>query len=355
MNYISLLVSAKPQGLFQERLDDLFSRTKAEMSRLGLHAANLAWSRVFLSDSANQLELLKKHPLFVSLLSRTAFSYVEQPPLDGSKIQLLLNLVPEGVECSGTHDKCVLQVGGKRHLWQSVRFKLEETKGKTAYELTHEAFRRHKEWLAQRGLTLKDNCVRTWFFVRDIDHNYHDVVVARNEVFAEQGLTPKTHFIASTGIGGCSENPDALVSVDFWSVDDAAMVQKYLQALDYLNPTHEYGVAFERGVKLSQGQTHNVLISGTASIDKQGNCLYLGDVYQQTERLFLNIGKLLADGGMDFSDIKNMIVYLRDVSDYNLVKGYLDARFPDLPKAILLAPVCRPQWLIEVECVASDC
>ncbi|HCE47573.1 MAG TPA: translation initiation inhibitor [Prevotellaceae bacterium] len=353
MNYISLLVSTKPEGLFHERLDDLFLKVKAEMSRLGLQPANLAWSRIFLSDSANQLELLENHPLFVSLLSRTAFSYVEQPPLDGGKIQLLLNLVPEGVVSSGTHDKCVLQVGGKRHLWQSIRFKPAETKGKTAYELTREAFRRHKEWLAGQGLTLKDNCVRTWFFVRDIDHNYHDVVVARNDVFDEEGLTSETHFIASTGIGGCSENPDALVSVDFWSVDDAGMVQKYLQALDYLNPTHEYGVAFERGVMLSQGNARNILISGTASIDKQGNCLYVGDVYKQTERLFLNIGKLLADGGMDFSNVRNMIVYLRDVSDYNLVKEYLDTRFPDFPKAILLAPVCRPHWLIEVECVAS--
>ena len=96
MNYISLLVSTKPEGLFHERLDDLFLRVKAEMSRLGLQPANLAWSRVFLSDSANQLELLENHPIFVSLLSRTAFSYVEQPPLDGGKIQLLLNLVPEG-------------------------------------------------------------------------------------------------------------------------------------------------------------------------------------------------------------------------------------------------------------------
>ncbi len=48
-----------------------------------------------------------------------------------------------------------------------------------------------------------------------------------------------------------------------------------------------------------------------------------------------------------------MIVYLRDVSDYALVKGYLDSRFPNVPKVVLLAPVCRPHWLIEVECVAS--
>ena len=28
-------------------------------------------------------------------------------------------------------------------------------------------------------------------------------------------------------------------------------------------------------------------------------------------------------------------------------------RFPDIPKVIVLAPVCRPGWLIEMECMAT--
>ena len=47
-----------------------------------------------------------------------------------------------------------------------------------------------------------------------------------------------------------------------------------------------------------------------------------------------------------------MIVYLRDISDYGVVKGIMNERFPDIPKAIVLAPVCRPGWLIETECIA---
>ena len=37
--------------------------------------------------------------------------------------------------------------------------------------------------LNEQGLKLADNCVRTWFFVQDIDRNYSGVVKARNEVF----------------------------------------------------------------------------------------------------------------------------------------------------------------------------
>ena len=54
-----------------------------------------------------------------------------------------------------------------------------------------------------------------------------------------------------------------------------------------------------------------------------------------------------------------MIVYLRDIADYATVKSLYDMRFPNKPKVFVHAPVCRPGWLIEMECVAivptGDC
>lgn len=46
-----------------------------------------------------------------------------------------------------------------------------------------------------------------------------------------------------------------------------------------------------------------------------------------------------------------MIVYLRDISDYAVVKKMYDSRFPAIPKVFVHAPVCRPGWLIEMECM----
>ena len=34
------------------------------------------------------------------------------------------------------------------------------------------------------------------------------------------------------------------------------------------------------------------------------------------------------------------------------VKEMFEERFPDTPYVITLAPVCRPTWLIEMECIA---
>lgn len=47
-----------------------------------------------------------------------------------------------------------------------------------------------------------------------------------------------------------------------------------------------------------------------------------------------------------------MVIYLRDTADYNIVNQIISERFDRIPFVILLAPVCRPGWLIETECMA---
>ena len=65
-----------------------------------------------------------------------------------------------------------------------------------------------------------------------------------------------------------------------------------------------------------------------------------------------NVGKLLEEAECTFDDVMHMIVYLRDVADYDVVAAMFAERFPDKPVQIVLAPVCRPDWLIEMECMA---
>ena len=119
-----------------------------------------------------------------------------------------------------------------------------------------------------------------------------------------------------------------------------------------MNPTYEYGVTFERGVRVKYGDRSHYYISGTASIDNKGNVLHVGDIKAQTYRMWKNVEKLLEEGGSSMNDVMEMLVYLRDMADYETVRALFDGRFPRTPKVFLLAPVCRPTWLIEMECVA---
>ncbi|WP_418573947.1 Rid family hydrolase, partial [Phocaeicola sp.] len=96
-----------------------------------------------------------------------------------------------------------------------------------------------------------------------------------------------------------------------------------------------------------------VFISGTASINHRGEVVYPGDIRKQTERMWENVETLLKEAEMSFEDIGQMLVYLRDGADYMTVREMFDQRFPEIPKVILLAPVCRPGWLIEMECMGT--
>jgi enamine deaminase RidA (YjgF/YER057c/UK114 family) len=105
-------------------------------------------------------------------------------------------------------------------------------------------------------------------------------------------------------------------------------------------------------VSIQFGDRRHIFISGTASIDNKGQVIHPLDIEKQTERTLENVRVLLAEAGAGFRDIAHLIVYLRDVADYETAKRYLDQHHPELPAVILWAPVCRPGWLIEVECMA---
>ena len=80
--------------------------------------------------------------------------------------------------------------------------------------------------------------------------------------------------------------------------------------------------------------------------------MFPGDIRKQTERMWENVETLLREADCTFEHVGHLLIYLRDVADYNVVKEMFEKRFPCIPKVYLLAPVCRPGWLIEMECMA---
>ena len=119
-----------------------------------------------------------------------------------------------------------------------------------------------------------------------------------------------------------------------------------------MNPTHEYGVTFERGTVVQYGDRRHVFISGTASINNRGEIEHPMDIAGQTGRMFENIRVLLDEAECSMDDVAHLIVYLRDTADYHTVTSFLKREYPDIPFVVLWAPVCRPGWLIEAECMA---
>ena len=311
-----------------------------------LKGAVPVFTRYFLSDAANQADLL------LGLMPENSdcpLSIVEQAPLDRTKIALWAYL-QTGVQSQVLHNGLFeVKHGAYRHLWGGSAY---NRAANSEYQ-TRLLLNDYVMQLMEQGCKLADNCVRTWFFVQNVDVNYAGVVKARNEVFVTQNLTEKTHYIASTGIGGRHADPKVLVQMDTYAVDGLKPGQmRYLYAPTHLNPTYEYGVSFERGAYVDYGDRRQVFISGTASINNKGEIMYPRDIRRQVERMWENVETLLAEAGCTYEHVGQMIVYLRDVADYDVVKEMYDARFPHTPKVFVLAPVCRPGWLIEMECMA---
>ena len=86
--------------------------------------------------------------------------------------------------------------------------------------------------------------------------------------------------------------------------------------------------------------------------DNKGHVMHHGDIRKQTARMIENVEALLNDADCGYEDISHIIVYLRDCSDFDIVKEIFRSEFPEIPHIITLAPVCRPGWLIEMECMA---
>ena len=341
--YHAMIHVCNPCLNFAEQLDALL---EAYASLLDQQPGqpHAVFKRYFLSDATNQAD-----QVIVSDMTDCAKSLIQQPPLDGTKIALwvyLISGVTTAVTPSGLYEA---RHGAYRHLWNGSAHNLAAN---SEYQMRL-LFNEYVMQLSEEGCTLANNCLRTWLFVNDIDLNYGGVVRARNQVFFTQGLTHDTHFIASTGISGRQQDPSVLAQMDNYAVDGLQPGQvSYLYAPTHLNRTSDYGVSFERGSYVDYGDRRHVFISGTASINNKGEIMHKRDVDGQTHRMWSNIEALLAEAGCTYDDVVQMIVYLRDTADYAHVKQLYEERFGGRPYVIVLAPVCRPGWLVEMECMA---
>ena len=340
------MLHVEPRGdLFQSQYDRLIEAERRLLSRDDIRGARVIFKRYFLSDGTNQQPLMHDEP------DTCTVSYIQQPPLDGSKLALWLYL-QRGTEVEDRADgmgSTLVRHNGYEHLW-TMGMTVPEG---SSYAQTRTLLEDYEQLLAGREATMEANCIRTWFFVRDVDTSYKGMVVARRENFEREGLSRSTHYIASTGIGGNPSDPRAVIQFGSYALKGfRPEQQQYLYALNHLNRTDEYGVTFERGTRMTYGDRSHLIISGTASIDHRGEVLHVGDIEQQTLRMWENVEALLSEGGGSFSDVMQIVVYLRDISDYDVVSRMFRERLPEIPTVFTLAPVCRPSWLIEMECIA---
>lgn len=139
----------------------------------------------------------------------------------------------------------------------------------------------------------------------------------------------------------------------------APVVKRAITNHTVLNEAYAYGSAFSRGMRIDLNGLTVLLISGTASIDDEGQTVHVGDLRAQTRRTFDNITALLASEGATWHDIVRTTCYLRDIErDYQVFNEertafYQEQKLDPLPASTGIQVIlCRPDLLVEIEAIA---
>ena len=357
---IYLTIKTEEETSFDQELISLHDSYMDAAEKCGLTEDTLIFSRFYLTDIANQKATLRESDIF-KVLQDGAVSIIQQCPAFGGDVCLLVYHIKK----DGTAFKkevCTYDSENRRNgsiiygshydlLWIANFYGIGPF---DPYIQTTELFESFNTILAENGMTLLDNGIRTWVYVRDIDNHYSGMVEARKVFFERHGLNPDTRYLASTGIEGFSREVHSLVAFDAFAINNLKREQLVrMEALDNLPPTIRYGVTFDRGTRVRFGDRSHLHISGTASIDNTGDVMYLSDVRKQTQRAIENARALLAPHGADLKDLAFLIVYIRNIKDRNKVKEVLGNEIPqETPLLLLEGAVCRPAWLVEIEGIA---
>ena len=352
-----IAIAASPQGSFADQLAELDGRYREILEDLGLDRKTAILRRFFVSDVINQAGPLGRSALAEPPADDpVAISLVQQAPLNGAKLAMLAYHIDSTAFVGKqrlSRNHLLVEKRGLQHLW-STRLCAGDVDGATtAAAQTRWIFDDLIGALETQGGTLRDDCIRTWIYMKDVDVCYPDMVDSRRELFARHGMNGHTHAIAGTGIEGSCAHRHDLVAIDAYSILglDRAQVS-YLNDFARLGPTRHCGITFERGTRVAYADRAHLFLSGTTSTDQAGQVVHPGHVLRQLDRALENVDALLSAGDARPSDLQYLTVYLRDPWDHAPVRDYLAQHVRDVPVVIVEGAMCRPEWLVEIEGVA---
>jgi len=126
------------------------------------------------------------------------------------------------------------------------------------------------------------------------------------------------------------------------------------EAYNYEKPS-----SFSRALRLDLGGYKVLLISGTASVNEEGQPEHIGDFKAQLWRTYVNITNLLEAEGMSWHDVVRTTNYLRDIErdygEFNKIRTtfYQWLNLDPLPAATgIQARLCWETLLVEIEVYA---
>jgi enamine deaminase RidA (YjgF/YER057c/UK114 family) len=245
----------------------------------------------------------------------------------------------------------VLRAGARHLRVLSLTPRLSTGGNNALADLAYDMFASASHALTDRGLSFSD-VVRTWIHLRDIDRDYEAFNQGRRRFFEAAGLV---RFPASTGIQAALAGSGYPLAMDLYAVGGGGKATIDAMNSASMGEARDYGSFFARGSLLRDSERNLVFVSGTASIDRQGRIVAPGDAKGQLRCMLANAAGVLGQAGLGLADAVSVTAYLKRASLLSEFRGAAQAAgLPaSVPTAILVADICRPEWLCEIELVAG--
>jgi enamine deaminase RidA (YjgF/YER057c/UK114 family) len=319
-----------------------------------------------------------------------ATTYVRQRPCNGKLLAIEAMGVGQG-EKEVQIDRISEQLVIASHndiSWVHCAQVVPQIQTAGVYHRSLSAFAAMRPLLDQAGVRF-DQIIRTWLYLGDIVgmeetvQRYQELNRARTDSFegidfladrlpqgalgAEGGTLPAQFqaYPASTGIG--TEDHDIMMSCIALATDRKDIVAVPLEnprqtaAYDYATSYSPKSPKFARAMALSCGSHATIFISGTASIT-HSETRHVGDPAAQTRETLDNIEALIGEDnlarhglpglGAALTNLGLVRVYIKRQEDYARIRAVCQERLGEVPTVYVIADVCRPELLVEIEGIA---
>lgn len=211
-------------------------------------------------------------------------------------------------------------------------------------------FERADACLQKEGTSFRD-VVRTWIYLADLERDYDAFNPVRTAFFKQHGVR---RIPASTGIQGATFPWTRGCTMDLYALVADSSVKIERMHAPSMNEAPSYGSSFSRGMAVTGNGKTMLYVSGTASIDTQGQIMHVGDIDGQVNRMLQNVEELLGARNAGLHDAVTAITYLKRPEFLDAFHRVWNERgLPaDIPNTVSIADVCRPEWLCEIEVIA---
>ena len=111
-------------------------------------------------------------------------------------------------------------------------------------------------------------------------------------------------------------------------------------------PTYPYSTGTKAG--------NMIYTAGQVAWDNTGKLIGINDIKAQTMQTLSNVVSVLKDGGADINDVVKCNVYLKNMSDFQIMNEEFAKIFTTHPPArtTVQTTMAEPEMLVEIEAIA---